>query len=475
MPKRILVRDDRTDRTFEWRADGNETAADLQALIAEAAEATRSPADSLTGTLELVDGLSGHPIAPGTTADALSGDLVTARTGFVGDAEAQLGLLREQYESRFGFHRLGESASFLLDFGFGGLSERIGLDECLVVVSGHHQALMYLPADFPRQRPTLTWLTDIFHPNLQAQCEAWPPGLVWEQAPSVTALVGALTETLVGLRTDTGRLRGLFGRPANDIVNKRASSWFRKHRAAIEAFGESQLFSAPSLRGVFPLDLPDADWRLTGHVAGGEMLVFLSAAAATAVRSRAFGSGWLAGTRNSRRGIDWLYVDRVLPADVRRKRPGSAVGVLHGPGEGQAIETGDASFLHVSLDSDGEGVSLRYGERNLTGYFIGPLGPSDTEDSILPKIRVETEQSLGPEGEKSGSGTMGAANAYRGELVEVDSTEGDCPYCSGPLTGHEEWHNCPGCGVPAHGGCRDRLTGCPNAACQQSPVHPGQH
>jgi hypothetical protein len=205
------------------------------------------------------------------------------------------------------------------------------------------------------------------------------------------------------------------------------------------------------------------------------MLVFLSAAAATAVRSRAFGSGWLAGTRNSRRGIDWLYVDRVLPADVRRKRPGSAVGVLHGPGEGQAIETGDASFLHVSLDSDGEGVSLRYGERNLTGYFIGPLGPSDTEDSILPKIRVETEQSLGPEGEKSGSGTMGAANAYRGELVEVDSTEGDCPYCSGPLTGHEEWHNCPGCGVPAHGGCRDRLTGCPNAACQQSPVHPGQH
>jgi hypothetical protein len=477
MPKRILVRDDRTDRTFEWRPSGNETAADLLILIAEA---EGSPLDGLMGKLELVDGLNGQPIAPGTTADTLRGDRVTARTGFVCDAEAQLAILREQYGGRFDFHRLGESASFLLDFGFGGLIERNGTNERLVVVSGHHQALMYLPSDFPRQRPTVTWLTAIFHPNLQAQCQVWPPGLVWpeperEQAPSVTALVGALTETLVGMRADTGRLSGLLGRPANSVGNKRASSWFRKYREEIATFGESQLFCAPSLGGEFPLDLPDADWRLTGHVTGGEPLIFLSAAAAKAVRSRTFGSGWLVGTRNSRQGTDWIYVDRVLPADFRRGRPASAVGALHGTEDGQAIEMGDARSLYVGLSPDGTAVSLRYGERDLSGHFVGPLGPSDTEGSLLPKIRVETEQPLIAEGEQSEPGTMSAAKTGSGELVAIESTEGECPYCSGPLTGHEEWHNCPGCGVPAHGGCRERLSGCPNAACQQSPINSGQH
>ncbi len=456
MPKRILVRDDQRDRAFEWCVEGTETIVGLLELIAQT--------DGSTEGIELVDELSGQPIPDGTTAEALQDSRVSVRRGFVGDAEAQLALLRAQYEGRFDFRRLSHSSLFLLDFGLGGFSEQETSGTRRVVISGRHQALMYLPVGFPDQRPILIWLTPIFHPNLRAQRQIWPPAFSWEERPLVTSLVGALIETLVGLRLDSGRFRGLLG---GRVGSRRASSWFRKNQTAISAFGETQLFSAASPWGVFPLDLPGADWRLIGPLAGATPLVFLSKAAMRAVSSEGFGPGWLMGTRGSGRGDGWLYVDGVFPSDVGRPRPEAAVGVFHSENDRFAEQAGAGSFLIVSVGADRPGASLRLGNRELAGHFVGPLGTADTDGSELPKIRVDAEKTTFDQ-EVEAVPAVGAVNC--GVLVAVESSAGECPSCGGPLTGQQEWHDCPGCGIPAHGACRTRLAGCPAVACEESPL-----
>jgi hypothetical protein len=371
----------------------------------------------------------------------MSSNEVADAAGFVGDAEDKLALLRAQYKGRFNFHRPSGSTLFVLDFGFAGVSEQVVRDNHRVMLSGNHQALMYLPVGFPAQAPSLIWLTPIFHPDLYPQRQVWPPRFAWEQAPRIPALLGALIETLVGLRADVGRFRGLLG---GESEGRRASSWYRKNRSAVTAFGESQLLSTSSLGGAFPLDLPNAGWRLVGRVGGAEPVVFLSQGAQRAFSSQGFGPGWLAGTGGKRGGEDWVYVERVVSADVGGQPPQGAVGVLGAiDGRPEVLGRGEP-FLRATAKPDGTGPRIEFGGHELSGHFVGQLGTGDTDGSDLPKIRVDAEP-----------------------------TAGDCPYCRGPLTGSDEWHPCPSCEVAAHGTCRERLTGCPNTACADSPLRSG--
>lgn len=65
-------------------------------------------------------------------------------------------------------------------------------------ITAYHQLEVYLHANYPRQQPRLTWLTEIFHPNILSQSRnggvcigAWTPA---ESLPALCLRIGSMIQ-----------------------------------------------------------------------------------------------------------------------------------------------------------------------------------------------------------------------------------------------------------------------------------------
>ena len=177
------------------------------------------------GPIDVIEESTGRPIGADTMVSSLECRNLLVKDRFIRHTARHLEALKAQSPALAGFEVLPDSSVFRLKFNLPGLVRLEKIGPPRIFLRGRHELLMILPGSFPEVAPILVWQTPVFHPNIAADSEVWPPGLHWGNTTNVVALVEALGETLVGLRTATkGPLNLTMRRP----LNPEASSWFRK-------------------------------------------------------------------------------------------------------------------------------------------------------------------------------------------------------------------------------------------------------
>lgn len=466
----IIVRVPDHDRLLEWRpSSAFAPAAELIDLLAQDGHHEQPT--------ELVDGSTGQPIGKDTAASALTNATVVARTDHTADALRQLDLFESQANGTLAFEHWSGSSVVRIDLRYPGFTRHDTLTGGRIFLRGHHQLLMFLPASFPDAPPHITWLTDIFHPNLVSQRQVWPPGFQWDRNPSVLALLAALTETVLGIRAKTQGPLHFFGKRS---LNPAANGWFRKHRKTLARFAQAVHVPVEQHFGTLPLSSSDVQWKLLGPVTGGQPLVFLSDRASDAI-SRMGVRGWLIGEQGLWQDVRWFYVDSVFPAIQTGFRPKTAVGALvDDSSESEALsKTGHDGQLTARLRDDGLVLNVDR-EGQIGGHFVKAYARPQTdfeEPSATLKIVVrrndigspDTAEGLAAAMDHEGRGDQNP-HVTSGTLGRLSQMPDVCQYCAMVSSQENELDACGSCGSQVHARCRARLGGCPDTGCAESPL-----
>ena len=467
-PHTIFVRLSKPALTLEWQPSSEEAGiTELLRLLEERGHTANGE------LLDVVEETTGLPVHPESAVASLRGRTLLVRDGFIAKALAELEGLRSQVPELLDFELLPGSSAIMLDLRLPGLVQRSALGRRQVSIRARHRALAILPSSFPLDPPRLLWLTPIFHPNLAANQEVWPPGVRWEPSSTIATLVASLGETLAGLRVAT---KGPFGFRANNVLSSEASSWFRRHGKAVKSFALGAMYPVRDRYEAFPLVSSDSDWRLVGPVTGGAPMVFLSRSSADALNGILDdGPGWLIGKRGERGVSSWFYVDRAVPCYPDAVAPASAIGAF-----GAGVEGRNRAWRGpgppLTLQAQGGAAVFRLeGRAEITGYFTLRDGPADS--TPMAPIRVTSG---------GASWTSKEESRIMDESTTEPSMQGErpygvfsqralepplCAYCDAACRSDEEWGVCAECDTVAHTDCSQQLGGCPNTGCPRSPLY----
>jgi hypothetical protein len=471
----VIVRDSTDGAILEWRPPSGD------AKLTELVQMLEDRHVGTAGTvIDLLEEATGLPVDPDTSVDALGEPKLVARDRFVGHALRQIAAVRGQFPSLLDFHFTQGSPVVRLELRCPALVRTDEPGRAQVRIRGRHELLMVLPRSFPTVAPRLIWLTPIFHPNIVADHDAWPPSFTWEEQPSLVALLGALVDTLVGLNVaTTGRLSLARQKP----LDPDASSWFRKHGRAIADLGRQAVHGHGRLAHGIPIVSSGTTWILEGAVAGGGPLVFLSHRFRHGFcQFSEDAAGWLIGRHGEWKGSRWVYIDRLAPYYIGSARPESAIGVSHGP-VGGAMPASPALAMPLGAEmKDGRPVFRLDGHADeVSGYFVeyqARPGPATTETREYrdgaSQIRVGAPSGTAGESDATtqddapqGSGEDNAA----GILTERALDYPECGYCGSYCDSDREWGTCPQCRDEIHTDCSEQLGGCANTECRRSPLY----
>ncbi len=353
-----------------------------------------------------------------------------------------------------------------------------GRDE--IFICGRHHLLMVIPESFPDRAPHLIWLSSIFHPNLMADEPVWPPRFSWKEFPSLVLLMGALVDTLVGLRV---RTKGILDFATRSPLNRQASSWFRKRRRDIVRFGRNAGYPLGLRPDGLPLVSSHISWRLDGTLTGGRPMIFLSRLFREGVSQFAdHGPGWLLGQQGSWESSRWYYVDRIVPLFKGSICPDSAIGVFHHAGREWKPSWKGADRPLLSEARNGRPIFKT--DPSLTeidGYFITEGGlrssegsPQPAPEATRPPIKVGPPQSAsdrvqGPE--TVNSELASGPDELGGESPERRLETPLCVYCGIICAPDHGWSLCVHCNTAAHKACLEESGGCLYTGCLASPLY----
>ncbi len=439
-----------------------------------------------TESIDLIEESTGRPVGAETEVESLECRTLLIKDHFIEYTARQLESLKAQSRVLAGFEVPPNSSVFRLKLHLPGLVRVKEDNLCRVFVRGRHELLMILPGSFPEVAPKLVWQTPIFHPNLAAHSEVWPPDYHWEDAHGVVPLIEALGETLVGLRTTS---KGLLNSLRRRGLNSEASSWFRKHRKSIATFGGKAIYALVDAYVGFPLFSQGSMWRLTGRLTGGSPLIFLSPLFWNGIPSLAENAPrWLLGQRGALGELRWYYVERMAPVHGSGIQPDTAIGLYPGRGIGSSPSWND-ECSPLQMGSKDQQTVFRYGKnsREVKGYFTRIGNHPDERIPGRPppsiaglQIRVggqggnwtqpgesEIIDSLSEEGQSQ--------EQRRGspQIIERAQRPQLCMYCGTICASDEDWRVCDRCDTPVHEDCWELLGGCAYTGCTRCPLFVG--
>jgi hypothetical protein len=417
------------------------------------------PVDSID-EIELADEATGHPVDHTTTVSWLEGRVLIEAPEHMVRARRQLEDFSSQMGSLFRYQLLAHSCSVLMTLRSPGMVRYPSKSGYSFFLRGKHEILMLLPKSFPEKAPTVIWLTPVFHPDLRAQEPAWPPGFSWDASPSVSMLLIAFLETLVGMRVSK-RKTFIPTRPL--VRNAEAYDWYRKHKGGMSEFARSRGYSLEERYNSLPLVKGSGQWRVVANLNGGEPLVFLSQRVIPGLREiTRFGPCWMIGERGSWQGCSWTYVDRTVPYYGNGPIPATSVGFARQDGTAGDLQWRRPHDPLIAISENGE-YNFRLGRKsdNISGYFLR----GDCEPNADPWRLTTTTQSL-PVSSQSQSLCNGPSDG----LIIGQMEPLLCSYCFETFA-DGEFHECSQCGGPLHPECYRQIDGCPRMSCEDSPLH----
>ena len=364
-----------------------------------------------------------------------------------------------------------------------GLIERTVGGQRQLFLRGRHELSVIIPQSFPDSAPRLIWLTPVFHPNLAADAEVWPPGFSWDENRNLVTLISALLDTLRGQLVATRAPWNLTG---IQPVNPGASSFFRKNRRRLADLARSAEVAPNRAPTGMPLTSDSTTWRLEGALSGGAPMIFLSPRFYEGFITLAdYGPAWLAGRQGHWAGCDWYYVDRMVPSYKGADQPLSAIGVCQDTvSRREPLLKGSQLPIYVQA-RDGRPV-FRPGRESceVGGYFVRhelsvpaesarsgaptpkpPIRVVSKGATWTPTAELEIMEPAEQIGDTEGSG------AGEGRLVHQKMEPSLCVYCGAICTPDQEWGICQECDTVAHAECTDKLGGCPSTGCRRSPLY----
>ena len=296
--------------------------------------------------------------------------------------------------------------------------------------------------------------------------------------------MGALVETVLGLRAKPARALALFARKPH---NPDASSWFRKHGRSILEFGRKAGYASGGGVSKLPLISSPDLWRLSGSLVGGHPLVFVSRRVHEELGEFSeHGPGWLLGQQGSWAKTRWYYIDRLVPSYARSICPDGAVGVFHGSTNRWRPEWRAAEPPLLVEARDGSMI-IRTGpaSESIEGYFVrdnrrsGSGEPQQRQSSVTPPyIKVGPangrSEAVGEQTSEVPQSSMGGEELVHensGRLRHLHLELPECTYCGTACAPDEEWEVCVQCETLVHRSCEDELGGCAYTACPRSPLH----
>ena len=410
--------------------------------------------------IELADEATGHPVDHTTTVSWLAGRVLVEAPPHMAQARRHLDDFSSQMGALFRYQLVTHSNSVLITLRSPGIVRCPSRGGHSFFLRGKHEILMLLPKSFPKKPPTVMWLTPIFHPDLLSQEPAWPPGFSWDESPSLSMLVTAFLETLVGMRITK---RKTFSPTRPLVRNPEAYNWYRKHKGCISEFARSRAYFLEESYNSFPLAKGSGQWRLVGNLEGGEPLVFLSQRVIPGLRGiTRYGPCWMIGESGCWQGCRWTYVDRTVPYYGNGPIPATSVGFARQDGTAGDLEWRSPDDPLIAISKNGE-HHFRLGTEsgNISGYFLrGDCEPSSDPwrlTTTTPSFPVASQsQSL------SRDPNDGLINWQMEPLL--------CSYCSETFA-NGEFHECPQCGGPLHPECHRQIDGCPRMSCEDSPLY----
>ena len=465
----VFVRLSGANDVFEWRPPSGDTpVGELLQLLKQ----HRYVKDG--DHVDLIEDVTGLPVDPESKVESLRDGTLSARGMFVGDALQQLKALQTQAPDLIDFEPIPGSALVRIALRCPGLVRRSTLARDEVFIRATHQVLAILPGSFPDRPPRLIWRTPIFHPNLRTDEEVWPPRFTWKEAPSLAMLITTLVETLLGLRIET---KGLLNLRKGSSVDHQASSWFRRHKRLIDAFGRSVGYPLSQTYEGFPLVSPGVKWGLEGSIAGGAPTVFLSQRFSQGFRQLSdHGPGWLLGQRGDGDGAPWFYVDRLVLSYTGSAPPHCAIGTFNGTwASWKPAWSGQHPPLLAEVRDDRAVFRLDREFGEVTGYFVRRDDPDNVEGSEQqtqvvgrPQIRVTSEaptraSDMEPWTMDAESSTdlAGRDGNTAGTLTQRNLDPPVCVYCGTVCASEQEVGVCANCHTLAHTECCTRLGGWP--------------
>ena len=423
---------------------------------------------------------SGRRVDPDTRVNSLSRATLTLREGFFADAVEQLKLFQAQSADLFDFEPLPEAPAISLELRHPGLVERVVQGQRRIFFRAHHQVLIVLPWSFPKRPPHLIWLSPVFHPALVPEELAWPPDFRWEESPSLLRLMGALVETLLGLRTSGWDLPRLLLRRHR---NPRAARWFHKHRRALLRFGRTAGYPLATRLEGLPLSSPQSNWRLRGCLTGGNSMVFLSQRFNQAfLQLSQHGPGWLLGQGGQRGKTRWFYIDRFVPARRGSIPPDNAIGTMRAADGGWKFRAKELRWPLIVEARDGRPVFLAGPDSTgSSGCFVEAESPSASQRSVqsedrseLPRIRVGPTRPYWTQRRESATIKPEPTPQeihFPERLMQRSLEPPICAYCDAACLEDEDWGACSHCDTLVHTGCLHSLGGCPYTECPRGPLH----
>ena len=470
----VFVRKPHADGLIEWRPSS------ASAQLSELLELLRGDPQLAYGDhIDLVEEATGRPVDPESRVDSLKGRTLAVRDRFVEYALHQLGVLQTQSTAVSYFELIPGSAVIRLELECSGLIERTTAGCRQLFVRGYHQLLVIIPQWFPDSAPRLIWLTPVFHPNLAADAEVWPPGFSWNENPNLVTLISALLDTLRGQLVATRAPWNLMGvKP----LSPSASRFFRKNKRPIAEFARSEGLDSTGM----PLASPGTTWRLDGALCGGRPMIFLSRRFHQGfVQFADYGPGWLVGKQGQWGGSGWYYVDRITPSYRGAVPPHDAIGMWQDGMSGwEPPLKGLRHPLYVEARDGRPVFRLSRESDEVGGYFVRHEAsvPAVSAQSAVaaPKqpIRVASKgarwtRTVESEIMEPAEGTedTGGSGVEEGQLVHQRLEPPLCIYCGSNCASDQEWGICQECDTVAHTECAEKLGGCPSTGCRRNPLY----